>query len=358
MSGANVAVKAGLSGLGSYVANSVAGSKRGAPYRTSEAQKRYRMTQVKRNRKRGNGGYPAVPSLRIGRRRVPRISSKNLIDMYAPNMHINEIDGFEISWTRGQQAVYNNFHLTVPEMDQWITKMQDASSVNPLAGTSLTSTSTNYTFWHNGTTLKYTVANSSTNDVILDVLRCTPTRCTNLTPVECWQDDLNGDNTVLNLQAPQQVADRGVNDIDTRPGTTGQKFKYIYRKTYLGRRCLKPGEEFVFEYQIPGFSYNVGRYNQHVDTTNAVGTDRAAFFEKSCLMMFIAKSQLIMDSVDADTTFGSGKLSVVLQKRTSYRVVPAVKTDQHVWRNSLSTTFTTEQHVNEQTGVAGSYAGI
>lgn len=360
MSGANVAVKAGLSGLGSYVGSSVVGSKRSAPYRTSEAQKRYRMTQEKRRRKayKSGGGRAEVPTVYRGRKHVPRITSQNLIDMYAPEMHINRQSAFEFSWTRGQQGINLQQHLTVAEIDECLTKIQDSSMVNPLGSTSVFATSTNYTFWYNGCTLKFTLQNSSTNDVIIDMLEMQPKRPTALTPGDCWGDDMTGDNSVQNLQAPQQVVDRTFIDIDCRPGSTGQKFNMTYRKKYMGRVHLKPGEEYVFNYKIPGFSYNVGRYNQHVDTTNAAGTDRAAFFEKSRLFYFFGKSQLVQDGSDADTSFGSGKVSCVLQKKYSYRCVPAVKTDQHVYINELPGTFTTEYHINEATGDAGSYAGI
>jgi len=361
MSGANAAVKAGLSGLGSYVANSVAGSKRAAPYRTSQAFKRQRMSMGLRKRmaRRSQGGLAAVSGLRVGRSRRPTITSKDMLDMLAPTMHINEQRSFENSWTRGKQGLWEEAHMTVAEMDQWITKMQDSSSVNPIAGANiLGNTFANYTFWHNGYTVKYTIQNSCTNDIILDMLEMSPRRPTSLTVGNCWRDDLFADDSILNAQAPVQGADRVPEDIDCRPGSTGLKFNAYYRKKYLGRKHLRPGEEFVFEYRVPGFSYNVGKYNQHVDTTNVAGSDRAVYFEKTKFLYFIGKSQLIQDSADADTTFGSGKISVAMQKKGSYRCVPSYKRDQHVFISTLPTTFTTEQHLNEESGILGSYAGI
>jgi hypothetical protein len=161
----------------------------------------------------------------------------------------------------------------------------------------------------------------------------------------------------LNAQAPVQTTDRLPEDVDARPGATGLKFNAYYRKKYVGRKHLRPGAEFVFEYKVPGFSYNVGKYNQHLDTTNTSGTDRALYFEKTKFLYFIGKSQLIQDSVEADTTFGSRKISVVVQKKGSYRCVPSYKRDQHVFINTLPTVFTNEHHINEETGITGSYAG-
>jgi hypothetical protein len=150
MSGANAAVKAGLSG-------SVAGSKRAAPYRTSQAFKRQRVSMIRKGKtsRRSQGGLAAVPGLTVGLRRRPTVTSKDLLDMVAPNMHVNEQYSFENNWPRGKQGLYESGHMTVAEMDQWITKMQDSSSVNPLGGVNiLGSTFANYTFWHNGYTVK------------------------------------------------------------------------------------------------------------------------------------------------------------------------------------------------------------
>lgn len=292
-----------------------------------------------------------VRAARAGSRASPNMTTKNLTDMIAPVIHLNEVRSFEIPWVHRKQGIGFEAHYTVVEMDQWLAKMQDTSAVNPLAPVNvLGNTFANYTFWDGGMTVKYTIQNSHTFDAIIDIVEMIPRRCTNVTPGEAWIDDLAGDNTISNLQAPIQTVDRSFDDIDTRPGATGQKFNMYYRKKYLGRTHLRGGEEYVFTYNIPGFSYNVGKYNQHVDTTNSVGSDRASFFDKTRMLYFFCKGQAAQDLSDTDVTLGAGKLSIVVQRNHSYRCMPTIKTDQYVYVNALPTVISNQGAINRETG--------
>jgi hypothetical protein len=376
----NVGAKVATSALGSYAGSSFAGSKRpvsqisqGSGWTTQDSVNFFTQDdydrlgfQVKRGRYGGKGRshrlyHPDVPrGMSFGSRsKKPRVTSQNIVDMIAPLMTLNsQYQEGECAWGRGAQGLLVSPHVTCTDVNNYIAKMQDSRNGNPMNQVDVTTTSSDYTFWFQGQSNRYTIMNSSNNDIYLDILMCKPKKPTSLTPEGVWSEDLAADDTVLNAVAPVQTTDRSIYDIGTRPGNTGHKFNLLYRKRYLGRRLLKPGEEFVYTHKIAPFRYNIGAFKQHVDTTNSAGNDQALYFERTEFLMFIGHSQVVSDSVDTDNTYGSGKLSLLNRESVSFRAMPSVKTHQYSYVNLLPTVFTTEQHINEDTEGMQSYHAV
>lgn len=301
--------------------------------------------------------HPDVPAaLRFGRRRKPLIQLKDVADMIAPTCHVKDKEQLvPIEWDINQQGRRMDPRVTVTDVRNMVRKITDLGPDTRFGAGYNLSDQNDSTFIFNGGKFKYTFMNMSNHDVYMDIFVFKPKKPTNMSIDWCWDRDRDDDNTHADtpgLEITQvPYGDESKDTVGSRPGATGIYMRTQYRKRFIARRLLKPGEEMKYTHVTPGWKWNMRTLAMHLTGNAPVDGDKPDYFEKTELLYFFCHSQLVGDTFDTDTTHGSGAVRGIVQSNYSFRGVPGWKAHQHVFmdKTAPSGEFANESHVNPDT---------
>jgi hypothetical protein len=312
-----------------------------------EINRYYKRQRTMVRRPKGTG---VVASLRSGRRRpLINFRMKDVMDMIAPTVHFKtQRNMTHISSTSPDQGIGYDYILTVDDVKNMMVKCAD---VNPLYNAGALDSSDDFTFVFNGGNYKYKISNSCNIDCYVDILVVTGKRPNNWSIDDAWSQDMIHDNTLTDTSGVYtQTSEERRLDLGNRPGKSGVKFNSNWRKRYVGRRVLKPGEEFTYHHKLMPWKWNVKTWNEHLTSSGASAADLPDYFEKTQAIMFIVHGQNVHDQTDGDCAPGSAQININVSETFSWRAVPGTKKDQFISQNALPTIAAGDQRIFQDDG--------
>jgi len=294
-------------------------------------------------------GTGVVASLRSGRRApLFNFRMKDVMDMIAPTCHFkNQRNMAHVQSTSPGQGLAFDDVLTVPDVKNMIAKCED---VNPQFNGG-SATAQDYTFVFNGGHYKYTISNSCNIDAYVDIIVYTAKQPTNWTVNAAWDEDMSRDDTLTDTSGVYtQTTDEDQATLGNRPGKSGYLVNNYYRKRYVGRRVLKPGEQFTYAHKLMPWKWNTKSWYAHLTASNVSVNDLPNYFEKSQRIMFIVHGQNVHDLADGDVSPGNAQVNVTVSETFSWRAVPGTKKDQYISQNALPSIDAGAQRIIQDDG--------
>lgn len=258
----------------------------------------------------------------------------------------------------GLQGYDQQGFFTQGELQGWYAKSLDAQN---LANTTLIlpSAQVDWVFMYLGGSITYTITNTCSHTMQIDMLQVKSKRYQNLDPLTRWDTDLVNDGTIRNAQAPIEVTGESRSSLNCRPGQGGRadnSFRIYYQKMGNKRYILEPGQTVYHTIKFPAFKMTGKQINTEI--SSGVGATQ----NPKCqyCMIFTRGLGLVCDGADADVNVGATACVITGIVKHQYRASFVSKGYQTYNVNLLpqAAAFATQQEINVETEAQEGYTSF
>jgi len=258
-----------------------------------------------------------------------------LADQRYPVIKHHSLDAADqIDWASNAQAVVEyQVGYTTQEMQQMLDQSNAAQNVSLAALVIPNSSSlTNQKMDYYAKTSKINMKNTCSHTVYLEVVAYKCKGYHSFTMTSSWATALVNDNMVQN---PAQYGTEETRfNIGNRPNMAlphlGVRYSRDARSVY--KIALEPGQETSYTYVQHGGRFDQMRFNvAQGSEANAVDVVYGPF---STALLVFARAEMVADALDNDVTYGSGHVSVNIERRKSFSAVPYMKPMQASFENN------------------------
>jgi len=132
---------------------------------------------------------------------------------------------------------------------------------------------------------------------------------------------------------------------DMKLADLGVRYKHVPGSVY--KICLEPGQETSYTHVTRGGRWDQAKYNV-LQGSQATGDDVVFMPRLSSRLAVFARSEMVVDALDTDVTFGSGHVAVNAEVWRSWAAVPYLKPIQYSFQNNWGDVPTAnEQDLNQ-----------
>lgn len=335
-----------LQGMG-YQYLTAAGAAGDAAYRLRGSRERRRRITGKIGRPKvdaatgGAGGFrfgKRKPMGRVIRRRKATIAASLASTAYPVIRDHQMAATSQIDWASDTQACQEySCGFTTSELQDMLTQSASASSITTAAMVTPTvGTLKNQRMDFYDKTTKFNFKNTCSHTVYVEIRAYRSKIYHGYNVLPSWQLALDSDNMVQNptsFGTEENYYNIGKRP-DMRLADLDVRWKYLPNATY--KITLEPGQETSYTYIQCGARFDQERFNV-LQGTNTTGDDISLMPKLSTNILVFARSELVVDAIDTDVTFGSGHLAVNKEVWKSWSAVPYVKPYQTSFQSNWGT---------------------
>jgi len=256
----------------------------------------------------------------------------------------------------GAQAYDLQSFFSQGQLQGWYAKSLDAQNISNTTFIGV-GAQVDWVFQYLGGSITYTITNTCSHTMQLDMLQVISKRYQNIDPVTRWDVDLSADNTIRNAQAPIEVFPETRNSLNCRPGQGGRNensFRMYYQKLGNKRYTLEPGQTVYHTIVFPAFRMT----GKQINTEISGGVGAAQNTKTQFCMAFTRGLGLVCDGADADVNVGATACVITGIQKHSYRASFVGKPYQTYNVNLLpqAAAFASQQEINVETEAIEGYS--
>jgi len=287
---------------------------------------------------------------------------KQLVDTLFPVLRERkEAYGFtagSLSSLVGLQGYDQQGFFSQGELQNWYAKSLDAQNMSNVTFLA-TSAQVDWVFMYLGGSMTYSITNTCSHTMQIDMLQVKSKRYQNLDPLTRWDTDLANDGTIRNVQAPIEITPESRSSINCRPGQGGRadnSFRIYYQKIGNKRYILEPGQTVYHTIKFPAFRMTGKQINTEIST--GVGATQNP--KTQYCMIFTRGLGLVCDPADADVNVGQSTCVITGIVKHSYRASFVSKGYQTYNVNLLpqAAAFSGQQEINVETEAAEGFTSF